>query len=129
MFNWLKYSVVFKNSIPQKSKIKPIRKSKPNIIDVHTRKFCEWLVRKTFMPFHRYIQFYYFDKQVLKLVKFEPSEIYHSHDLNTLRVAAKAAKIHKSKLVYDSHELYVDRNRSIPASKIKKFMLRQYERN
>ena len=127
-FNWIIYSLLFRNKIPSKIKSKSFRKKNANLLDKSTRKFCEWASRKIFMPFHRYIQFYYFDKEVLKLVKSEPSKIYHAHDLNTLRVASKAAKIHKSKLVYDSHELYVDRNRSKPASKLKKFMLRRFER-
>ena len=126
---WIKYSVFLKNSVPIKLKKIKVSKLNPNRLDILTRNFCEWVTRKIFMPFHRYIQFYYFDKQVLKLVKSEPSKIYHAHDLNTLRVAAKAAKIHRSKLVYDSHELYVDRNRTKPASRLKKLMLRKYEKN
>jgi glycosyltransferase involved in cell wall biosynthesis len=39
------------------------------------------------------------------------ADVYHCHDLNTLYIGQKLAKKHKARLVYDSHELYVYRNR------------------
>ena len=44
---------------------------------------------------------------VLKLIK-EKADIYHAHDLDTLFSASIAAKANKAKLVYDSHELYLE---------------------
>jgi glycosyltransferase involved in cell wall biosynthesis len=38
-----------------------------------------------------------------------PAAVYHAHDLNTLPLAAKAADWAKARLVYDSHELWMDR--------------------
>jgi glycogen(starch) synthase len=34
------------------------------------------------------------------------ADVYHAHDLNTLMPAARAARRHGARLVYDSHELY-----------------------
>ena len=38
----------------------------------------------------------------------EKADIYHAHDLDTLFSCAIAARVNKSKLVYDSHELYLE---------------------
>jgi len=35
-----------------------------------------------------------------------PADVYHAHDLNTLQAAARAARRHRARLVYDAHELY-----------------------
>jgi glycosyltransferase involved in cell wall biosynthesis len=35
-----------------------------------------------------------------------PADVYHAHDLNTLRAGYRAARRHGAKLVYDAHELY-----------------------
>ncbi len=40
----------------------------------------------------------------------ERADVYHAHDLTTLRMAYLAAKACHAKLVYDSHELYLERN-------------------
>jgi glycosyltransferase involved in cell wall biosynthesis len=46
------------------------------------------------------------------------ADVYHCHDLNTLYIGQKLAKKHKACLVYDSHELYVYRNRPYIPPKI-----------
>ncbi len=48
---------------------------------------------------------YYF--RVILLVSQKPADIYHAHDFNTLPLALVLAKWHRAKLVYDSHELYL----------------------
>ena len=87
------------------------------------RKITEFL----FMPFHRYLMFYEFDKMAYSLLKNLSSDIFHSHDLNTLRVATRLSKHHQSKLVYDSHELYLDRNRGKKAGLLKRYAIRKFE--
>jgi glycosyltransferase involved in cell wall biosynthesis len=57
----------------------------------------------------------------------EKYDIYHAHDLNTLPVAYLTAKRDKAKLIYDSHELYVERNRLDPSSRFWKLVLRRLE--
>ncbi len=39
------------------------------------------------------------------------ADVFHAHDLNTLFIACKMAHKYHAKLVYDSHELYIQRNR------------------
>ncbi len=39
------------------------------------------------------------------------ADAFHAHDLNTLFIACKMAGKYNAKLIYDSHELYVHRNR------------------
>ncbi len=60
------------------------------------------------MIFHRPLSFvdYYF--RSFRLVKMEPADVYHAHDLNTLPVAYWARKKMGGKLVYDSHELFTE---------------------
>jgi len=43
-----------------------------------------------------------------------PTDIYHSHDFNTLLPVVKAAQHRKVPYVYDSHELFVDTLNEIP---------------
>jgi glycosyltransferase involved in cell wall biosynthesis len=47
--------------------------------------------------------------------------------MNTLYAAYKAAKSNKGKLIYDSHELYVDRNKLQKPSAFYKFLSYQFE--
>lgn len=70
------------------------------------------------------IEYYY---RCTRIAHRDPADIYHAHDLNTLLAAYWIAKKQKSKLIYDSHELYVERNRRIPAMRIGKFLLRKME--
>lgn len=46
-------------------------------------------------------------KQLFNQLQSIPADIYHAHDLDTLLPCYKAAKKNNSKLVYDSHELFV----------------------
>ena len=77
--------------------------------------------------FHRPISFldYYF--RSLKLIKRIPADIYHAHDLNTLPIAWWAARKNDAKLIYDSHELYLERNRFSSYTRLGKFILGRIE--
>ena len=99
-----------------------------NAIDRQIRRFAEWITRRVMMRFHRYLMFLKFYQMAFDAVNEDPSIVYHAHDLNTLRVGAKAAKAHGAKLVYDSHELYVDRNRARPAGFLKRNLLLRFEK-
>ena len=86
------------------------------------------IIFKTFlMPFHRQLCFLSFYLKVYNATAGERYDIYHAHDLNTLPVAYLAAKRDQAKLVYDSHELYVERNKLEPSSRLWKFILRCLE--
>ena len=91
-------------------------------------KFFEKILRMAIMPWHRYLMFLEFDKIIFSKYKNEFSDVYHAHDLNTLRVAERLSSIQKSKLIYDSHELYLDRNRHKKANLFKKAIIKSFER-
>lgn len=55
------------------------------------------------------------------------ADIYHAHDLGTLPVAYYAAKRHQGILIYDSHELYIERNTLKPTSQITKYLISKIE--
>lgn len=80
------------------------------------------------MPMHRLLSFWDYYIKAYKLVSQSPADAYHAHDLNTLPVAWYAARKHKARLVYDSHELYVERNRKNPHGRTGKFLLKCIER-
>lgn len=84
-------------------------------------------LRDFLMVFHKPLSFLDYYYRSLRLVKQEPADIYHAHDLNTLPVAYWASRKHHAKLVYDSHELYVERNTLRPPSFLEKFLLSRVE--
>jgi len=69
-------------------------------------------VVKVLMPFHKVSTYYYFCIESAKLANEWGAEIVHCHDLNTMYVG-KLLKDEDSsrKVVYDSHELWIHRNR------------------
>ena len=79
------------------------------------------------MFFHKPLSFFDYYYCTLQLVKKEPADIYHAHDLNTLPAACLAKRKTGGKLVYDSHELYVEINRSKKQSRFAKFLLSKTE--
>lgn len=50
----------------------------------------------------------YFENFLLDLVLEHPADVYHVHDLPSLSTGVKAAKRYGAKLVYDSHELFLE---------------------
>ncbi|MDX6652326.1 MAG: hypothetical protein QOJ38_1107 [Solirubrobacterales bacterium] len=49
-------------------------------------------------------------KRTLRLLEeLPPFDVFHAHDLNTLPVAEKAARRAGGRLVYDSHEIFIER--------------------
>ncbi|MBI1731083.1 glycosyltransferase [Candidatus Acetothermia bacterium] len=59
----------------------------------------------------------------------ERADVYHAHDLNTLHMAYRAAKGNGAKLIYDTHELYLERNPDFADyNKLFNLRLRQRER-
>jgi glycosyltransferase involved in cell wall biosynthesis len=55
-----------------------------------------------------YIDYYY---HVYNVAKRERAQVYHAHDLVTLPVAWLCSRAHKARLVYDMHELWIDREK------------------
>ncbi len=90
--------------------------------------FVPRFLRLIFMPIHRYIMFQNFEREVFERLLEDDSDVYHSHDLNTLRLGAKISSKHGKSLIYDSHELYLDRNRARRAGPVKRIMIKRFER-
>lgn len=76
---------------------------------------------------HKPLCFYDFYRKTKNYWNTESADIYHAHDLNTLKTGAKAARLHSSKLVYDSHELYTHRNKPIKSSRFYRYLTEQHE--
>ncbi len=79
------------------------------------------------MKFHRpfcFLDYYY---RSFPLIRANPADVYHAHDLNTLPIAYWLKKKTGGALVYDSHEFYIERNRPKKPSRIGKFLLKQLE--
>lgn len=79
------------------------------------------------MLFHKPLSFLDYYIRAYRIVRSSPGDIYHAHDLNTLPVAWWAKKKLGGKLVYDSHELYVERNTVRPERAIWKWFLSRGE--
>ena len=72
-----------------------------------------------------YLDYYY---RSFRQARQEPADIYHAHDLNTLPVAWLCSRLAKGQLVYDSHELWLDRNRPTQRSRLNAQIVRRIER-
>lgn len=83
---------------------------------------------RTLLAFHAPICFMDFYQRARPTVDANRSDIYHAHDLNTLPVAWWYARRHRARLVYDSHELYTERNSKVPLTPVAKFSWRTMER-
>jgi len=66
------------------------------------------VLKKLLMLVHKPLCFYDFYRRTLLMNKEESSDIYHGHDLHTVPTAYKTARLTKSKVVYDAHELYTE---------------------
>jgi glycosyltransferase involved in cell wall biosynthesis len=84
-------------------------------------------LKRMLIPFHRHFCFLAFYRNAYRMVEHEKFNVFHAHDLNTLPVAYLSAIKNDAKLVYDSHELYIERNKLKPSSKVWKFILGKIE--
>jgi glycosyltransferase involved in cell wall biosynthesis len=71
-----------------------------------------------FNKIHRPLTFFDFYQHFSRLVRGLDVDVIHAHDLNTLPGAYYVARRKSAKLVYDSHELYLERNRFEPYLKL-----------
>jgi len=93
-----------------------------------TRKKTYALLKAILMPFHRPLSYLDYYVRAYRLLKNDRADIYHAHDLNTLPVAYFAHRASPgSKLVYDSHELYMERNMMKKRGRINKLLLTKIE--
>lgn len=82
-----------------------------------------WLLR----PAHRYFVYLDFFRKAKAYSLKYPADIYHCHDLNTLYIGMVLKRKQQAKLVYDSHELYLHKNRLAPAGIFKTWLLKWIE--
>ena len=59
-----------------------------------------------FFDFYYLLQYFF---KTLQLLLHQKTDVYHSHDFETLLLGYISAKVKRTKLVYDSHELWVER--------------------
>ncbi len=93
-----------------------------NVIRVFQQRFLGILTL-----FHKLFSFVDYYVRSYRVVINQPADIYHANDLNTLPIAWWVARKHGAKLVYDSHELYLEKNMIRPPHRIIKFLLGQME--
>lgn len=129
-FNRLK-KIIYKGRMADKEAVgKPVSQCGNSDLTGHRSgtsagllKFIFSITKKIFLfhCFYREIEKFFLNEYRInrKIIKTEKNKkdknkivhVIHAHDLNTLFIAHKMAKRYKAKLVYDSHELYVQRNR------------------
>jgi glycosyltransferase involved in cell wall biosynthesis len=84
-------------------------------------------INRQFLLFYKHLLLLDFYDKAFKAIANEPADIYHAHDLLALPAAYKAAQRHRKKFVYDSHELYLERNTLEPINQVEKFLWRFIE--
>jgi len=62
------------------------------------------------------------------LIRKQPADIFHAHDLSTLPVAWRARVLTRGKLIYDCHEVWLDRNRIPKRSRVNRAFIWCVER-
>ena len=107
--NWGK-SVLLATRKAIKTKSRPIRKKAYD------------LALGVLMRYHRVLCFLDYYARASKALTATPADFYHAHDLNTLPVAYWLARKNRGKLIYDSHEFYLERNMPRAYSRYSKFL-------
>lgn len=93
-----------------------------NVIRVFQQRFLGILTL-----FHKLFSFVDYYVRSYRVVTKHHADIYHANDLNTLPIAWWVARKHGAKLVYDSHELYMEKNMIRPPHRIIKFLIGRLE--
>jgi glycosyltransferase involved in cell wall biosynthesis len=75
--------------------------------------------------FHKPLTYVDYYKRAYDLIRADPADVYHAHDLNTLPVAAALSRRTGGRLVYDAHELYPQVS---TLSRVERWVWRQVER-
>lgn len=69
------------------------------------------LIYITLLPVHKITTYFFFCKEAARhAIEWQP-HVAHAHDLNTLYAAKLVKNATQAKVVYDSHELWIHRNR------------------
>lgn len=92
------------------------------------RVLIQYPLKRILLPFHKYFTYHNFYQLAVRHCSSNPRDVYHCHDLNTLKVGMTLKQKLGTYLVYDSHELYRHKNRLKPAGAFKKWYLARLER-
>ena len=76
---------------------------------------------------YTYVAYLVYNIRSFRVARREPADVYHAHDLVTLPVAWLCSRLTGGKLVYDSHELWLDRPRLRNRSRLNRFLVRKIE--
>jgi len=91
-------------------------------------KFSSKIIYKILMPFHKVSTYYYYCRAAgAEAIKWN-ADYAHAHDLNTMFAAKLVKDSLGAKVVYDSHELWVHRNRVGRNVFFEQFMDRFFEK-
>jgi glycosyltransferase involved in cell wall biosynthesis len=74
-------------------------------VSAESRRRSSGLLRRLLLKTYRAFALLRYYRHALRIVKSEPGDIYHCHDLTTLPVGYVAKRGHGGRLVYDAHEL------------------------
>lgn len=107
----------------EKAKRNPTR-NVPNRAIILAGNLLRRIYPRLLYSYFSYIDYYW---RSFWLIRQEPAEVYHAHDLMTLPVAWLLKIATKGKVLYDSHELWLDRNRYVKRSRLNKFLIRKLE--
>ena len=83
-----------------------------------------YLTRPLPTTYLSYLDYYF---RSFRLARQEPADAYHAHDLNALPVAWLARRFRGGKVVYDSHELWLDRSMLRKRSRLNRFAVKRIE--
>lgn len=78
----------------------------------------------SYVAYLRYLEYYW---RAFRVAAREPADVYHTHDLMTLPVGWMLKRVTGGRLVYDCHELWLDRNRMPKRSRLNRFLVGRIE--
>lgn len=92
------------------------------------------LLRRLPMKIHSFFALLQYYRRAWKIVKSEPGDIYHCHDLETLPLGYMTKRRHGARLVYDAHELttelaYISRLERVGWRVLERFLIRRTDEN
>lgn len=117
---YLTISLVKRTAIRTKRRVK-------NSIQWFSKNVFQKVIKWFFGPIHRWFVYYDYYRKAKAYSLKEPMDVYHCHDLNTFFLGIVLKRKQGAKLIYDSHELYLHKNRMRPPSRFKTWMLRRIE--
>ncbi len=88
------------------------------------------LLRRLPLKVRRLFAFFQYYRRAWRIVKNEPGDIYHCHDLDTLPLGYMARRRYGGRLVYDAHELttelaYISRPERVGWRVLERFLIRR----